>query len=258
MKALHLNIKLREHRDRSRTLKRLADDRYTEATGVTDTFKHTGRWNEVLAKAAEIVSEPRDSYEVTCTCTRVAADMGELSVAYAEYKVPEGAETENAADALGTKENPMYTYNATAVQEPLLSHPRYLGKISWDDAWVLQQYSGGAHPDTELEYNGQRGTLREFCAGLSGAAREVYNFYMAQVTHYLEVYAEATARWKGPALGYKIMTICTPPGPVVTPEGRNWIFIGEDVEISGGEVWRTAKFKLSGHGGWSEDLYEKG
>lgn len=256
MKALHLNIKLREHRDRSRTLSRLSADKYTEATGVTDTVKYTGRWSEVLAKAAEIVSEPRDEYAVTCTCTRIAADMGELSIVYAEHKVPSGAETEGSEGALGTKENPMYTYSTSAVQEPLLCHPRYMG-ISWDDAWVLQQYAGGSHPDSDLEYNGQRGTLREFCAGLSGKAREVLNYYMAGVTHYLEMYAEATARWKGEPLGYEPMTICSPPGPVVTPEGRNWLFESEGVEVSGGEVWRSAKFKLSGHGGWDVNLYKK-
>lgn len=255
MTAIYKGVALREHRDRTRVLKREAADGYTEATGVTDTVKYSGRWTDVLAKAAEIAGAAADTVEAVCTCTRVAADMGELSVVYTEYRVPEGGGGGEGSAAVGTAENPQYTFSTSDVAEPLMCHPYFRDTLNEDDKWILQQLAGGAHPDSIQEYGNLKGTLRDLCAQLSGPAAELRDFYLEGVTQYLEVYAEATARWKGSAGSWVPMTICEPPGPVHTPEGRDWLCVGVGVEESGGEVWHTAKFKLSGAGGWNKKLY---
>lgn len=256
MNAVHLNIAPREHRDRTRTLKRAAAPAYTEVTGVSETLKFTGRWEDMLARAAEIAGAGQDAYEATCTCTRIGGGLGELSVQFTEYRIPEGAgEGEETENPLGSKENPQYSFSTTEAAEPLLGHPYFAGQLTEEECWILQQYAGGAHPDSEQTYGGKTGILKDLCAALGGKAAELYNFYKQGITQYYEIYAEATARWKGEPLGYAWLTIQTPPGPVKTPAGRNWLYLGEGAEESGGEIWRTAKFKLSGPGGWSPKLY---
>ncbi len=253
--ALYRNIALREHRDRTRSLKREAAAGYTEATGVAESVKYTGTWEEVLAKAADICSEPEDAMEVACTCTRLSAGLGELTVQYTEHRVPVGSDSETSEAPLGSKENPQYSFNTTEVAEPLLGHPYFAGQLTEEECWILQQYAGGAHPDSEQTYGGKTWILKDLCAALTGKAAELYDFYKQGITQYYEVYADATARWKGEPLGYVWLTIQTPPGPVKTPAGRNWLYLGEGAEESGGEIWRTARFKLSGAGGWKEKLY---
>lgn len=253
--ALYRNIALREHRDRTRSLKREAAAGYTEATGVAESVKYTGTWEEVLAKAADICGEPEDAMEVACTCTRLSAGLGELTVQYTEHRVPVGADSETSEAPLGSKENPQYSFSTTEVAEPLLGHPYFKDQLSEEECWILQQYAGGAHPDSEQTYGGKTGVLKDLCAALTGKAAELYDFYKQGITQYYEVYADATARWKGEPLGYAWHTIQTPPGPVKTPAGRNWLYLGEGAEESGGEIWRTARFKLSGAGGWNPKLY---
>lgn len=253
--AMYRNIALREHRDRTRSLKREAAAGYTEATGVSESVKYTGTWEEVLAKAADICSLPEDAMEVACTCTRLGAGLGELTVQYTEHRVPVGADGEATEAPLGSKENPQYSFNTTEVAEPLLGHPYFKDQLTEEECWILQQYAGGAHPDSDQTFGGKTDILSKWCAGLTGKAAELYDFYKQGITQYYEVYADATARWKGEPLGYAWLTIQNPPGPVKTPEGRNWLYLGEGAEESGGEIWRTARFKLSGAGGWNEKLY---
>lgn len=254
--AVYHNVALREHRDRTRVLKREVHPLYTEATGVTETVKYSGTWEQILAEAADICSQPQDANEAVCTCTRIGGGLGELSVQFTEHRIPEGSgEGEEAEKPLGTIENPQYSFSTTEAAEPLLGHPYFKGQLSEEECWILQQYAGGAHPESEQTYGGKTGILRDLCAALTDKAAELYEFYKEGVTQYYEVYADATARWKGEPLGYAWLTIQTPPGPVKTPEGRNWLYLGEGAEESGGEIWRTARFKLSGAGGWNPKLY---
>lgn len=252
--ALYRNIALREHCDRTRSLKREAAAGYTEATGVSESVKYTGSWEEVLAKAADICSLPADEMEVACTCTRLGGGLGELSVQYAEFRKPEGSGGESGQAAPGTKENPFYTVSYTTKAESLMLHPRY-GGLTEDDRWILRQIENGAHPDSVLEYGSVKGRLRDLIAYMSYTGNQLALKYLAGVTQYLEVYTEATARWKGEDGSYPCATICTPPGPINTPSGRNWLCAGCGMEESGGEIWQTAKFILSGAGGWDSDLY---
>ena len=253
MKAIHKNIELREHVDRSRSWSRAAAVSHTEATGVEDSYKLTGRWDEILAEGESLAAAPADAWELSITAKRLGGDMGELTVTRKENTEP--APGSGEAAELGTVDNPTYTCSYSLQPEPLLVHPMFAG-LSDAERWLLQQVESGAHPDSQQEYGGMKGTLRQLCAAMSGTGQKALSFYLRGVTQYYEVHGEATARWTGTARSYEVGKTCTPPGQLNTPAGRSWICCGNGVEESGDKVVYTSQFRLSGRGGWDAELYK--
>lgn len=252
MKALHTNIALREHVDRTRSWSRAAAEAYSVATGVADSYKLTGRWAEVVAEGEKLATDPADAWQLSITATRIGGDMGELTVSRTEYAQAGGSG--GGESELGTAENPTYTCSYSLQAEPLLVHPMF-SELSEGEQWLLQQVEAGAHPDSPQEFGGMKGELRKLCNAMSGTGQKALSFYLRGVTQYYEVHGEATARWSGGPRAYEIGKICSPPGLLNTPAGRNWICCGTGVELSGDKVVYSAQFRLSGRGGWDKELY---
>lgn len=238
--------------DRSRSWSRAAGESFSVATGVTESYKLTGRWDEIVAKGEALASAPADAWQVTATATRIGGNMGELSVSLTEYAEAGGSDGEEAE--LGTAENPTYTCSYSLQPEPLLVHPMFAG-LTDGERWLLQQVEAGAHPDSPQEFGGQKGTLRAMCAAMGSTGKRALDFYLRGVTQYYEVHGEVTARWSGSPRAYEIGKICSPPGLLDTPTGRNWICCGTGVELSGDKIIYSAQFRLSGRDGWDQELY---
>ncbi len=247
--AKYHNVALREHETRRYSVGRPQATGYTEATGKKEVRTYTGLWAEVLAKATEEAGTQADAWAVVCECERQGGEIGVLTVTRTEYR-----EAQEDAE-LGSAENPIYTSSFSVQAEPLLTHPRYIDSVSEEDAELLRELEQGAAMQSVVVYSAAARTLRMALRRLTGRAAEVRDYYLRGVTEYYEVYAEATAKWKGGARSYTVGEICTPPGNPGTPEGREWLCVGVGVEKNGDEEWYTATFRLSGRGGWDKKLY---
>lgn len=247
--AKYHNVALREHETRRFSVGRPQAEQYTEATGKKEVRTYTGLWAEVLAKATEEAGTQADAWAVVCECERQGGEIGVLTVTCTEYR-----EAQDDAE-LGSAENPIYTSSFSVQAEPLLTHPRYFSTVSNAEAELLRELESGTPMLGSVVYQGKACTLRVALGKLSGMAAEVRDYYMRGVTEYYEVYGEATAKWKGKARSYTVGEICTPPGNVKTPQGREWLCTGVGMEKNGAEVWHTVSFRLSGRGGWDKKLY---
>ena len=137
MKAIHKNIELREHVDRSRSWSRAAGEAFSVATGKAESYKLTGRWAEIVAEGEKLATAPADAWQLSITATRIGGDLGELTVSSTEYAQAGGAGGSGEAE-LGTVDNPTYTCSYSLQPEPLLVHPMFSG-LSEEEQWLLQQ-----------------------------------------------------------------------------------------------------------------------
>lgn len=249
--AVYVNIAPREHEEKRISLERAHAGSFKEATGYKETTKYTGKWLDMVDMALQLVAEPEDKWAVACDLERQGGELGELTVTKTEYRTAEGEEAE-----VGTAENPAYTCSFTVQAEPLLTHP-YFDGVSKADMELLCEIENGTSPYAVVMYKGTYMQLATAAGMLSGPAAMARDYYYKGVTQYYEIYADATARWRGAASGaFEIGKICTPPGScVTTPSGRNWMCVGTGQEKQGEEVYSSASFRLSGRGGWDPVLY---
>lgn len=252
--AEYINIAPREHVEKRITMDAKPGDAYSESTGRKETTKYTGTWADMLAQATDLIGGGGGSMQVTCELERLEGGIGELTVTIEEYEVPESPPDDGDDEPLGSVENPEITCSYTVQAEPLLGHPAF-ASVNRAQAWLLQQVAAGTHPDAHIEYNGKKYVLREACDQLSGAAEKALRFYLKGITQYYEVFCEVTARSTEGELSGTPGKISVPPGNVETPEGRNWLCTGKGKTVRGDEVEYTATYRMSGAGGWNQELY---
>lgn len=251
--AVYVNVAVREHEERRVSYERAHGAEYTEATGYKEVLKYTGRWQDMCEMARSECAAPVDAWQVSCEVERGGGDMAELTLTRVQYEAAEGEGGEEKE--VGTQDNPAYSSSFTVQAEPLLCHPYFMG-VSTADMELLKELESGASAFSIVNYKGTDMQLRVALSQLSGTAKEAKDYYLRGVTQYYEVYADATARWKGGGRGaFTVGKICTPPGNPPTPAGRTWLCVGFGIEKQGDEVWYSATFRLSGAGGWDTKLY---
>ena len=250
--AVYHNIATREHEDKRLSWSREQGEEFTVAIGAREVVKYTGRWAEVVAMAEDEAGKHPDAWSVSIEAERMGGDLGELTMTKQRFR--QATEGDGAAE-VGTLENPAYSCSFTVQADPLLLHPRYRASVSDEDAELLREVENGATLLSQVTYKGMVMTLKQALAKLSGAAAELRGYYLRGVFQYHEVYADATARWKGSAATFEVGQICVPPGNPATPSGRNWKCVGYGKETNGNDVIYNARFQLSGPGGWDEKLY---
>jgi hypothetical protein len=252
--ATYHKFEVAEHEERSISRRIAAGEQYTEATGDRETVKFTGRWAEMVALMESQTGGA--GVEVSCDLERLGGGIGELRITREYYRKPAGSEGEEGGETeqLGTVAAPEVVSSFSVQAEPLLGHPLFEG-VTEAQAWLLQQVAAGTHPDARIEYNGKKYRLRDACAQLDGPAKDALELYLKGVTHYYEVYGEATARCTGSSPGGTVGKISQPPAGVETPEGRDWLCAGKGKRMSGGEVEYSASYRMSGRGGWNKKLY---
>lgn len=253
--ARHINIEPREHVERRVSMTAEQGSAYTVATGTRESYKLTGTWEDMLAAAATAVGEGGSTMAISCEVERLEGGLGELTITQEEYREPTAEEEDPADSGLGSAEHPQYSSSSDTQPAPLLTHPLFAG-ISDGDLMVLKELMDGAVMDSVITTSsGARMTLRAACSALTGPAGVAARYLYKGVKQYLEVHAEATARWKGTTNQYAAGEICTPPNAPRLAAGRNWLCVGTGTEKQGTEVWQTARFKASGPGGWDTVLY---
>lgn len=253
--ATHINIEPREHVEKRVSMSAEQGSAYTVATGMVETCKYTGSWEDMLAQAAAVVGVGGGVHGVTCEVERLEGGLGELTVTMTEYREATEEEDDPSGDGEpGTAERPQYTISSECQPVPLLTHPLF-SDLGNAELQVLKQLMDGVVLDAVIEVNGTKMKLREALNKLSGAARTAANYLYKGVTQYYEVMTEATARWKGSASTYAAGQVCMPPNAPAVRGGRNWLCMGCGEEKQGDEVWQTARFRLSGQGGWDTTLY---
>lgn len=253
--ATYINIAPREHVEKRVQMTAEQSTEYTVATGKVETYKYTGTWEDMLAQAATAVGGGGGVHGISCEVERLEGGLGELTVTMTEYREPTEAEDDPSGDSEpGTAERPQYTITSECQPVPLLTHPLFSG-LGDAELQVLKQLMDGVVLDAVIEVNGSKMKLREALDRLSGAAKTAANYLYKGITQYYEVMTEATARWKGTASTYAAGQVCTPPNAPAVTGGRNWMCMGGGEEKQGDEVWQTARFRLSGQGGWDTTLY---
>lgn len=250
--AVYHNIDTREHEEKRLSWSREQGEQFTVAIGAREVVKYTGRWSALVMMAEDEAGKHPNEYSASIELERGGGDMGEMTVTRQRFR--QATDGDGAAE-VGTIENPAYSCSFTVQADPLLLHPRYRSTVSDEDAELLREVENGASLMEIVTYKGAKKTLREALAQLTGMAAELRGYYMRGVFQYHEVYADATARWKGNAATFEIGKICVPPGNPPTPSGRNWKCVGFGKETNGKDIVYSARFQLSGPGGWDEKLY---
>lgn len=250
--AIHTNIDIREQPEYRLSWSAEAEGNNLEASGESEEVSYTGEWEALRAWATSQLAAEDVSMNVTYELTRREGGMGELRIT--REKMQEAEEDPDAEAEVGTEERPQYTISSDCQPSPILSHPMFAG-LTNTELQVLKELMDGVVLDAIIEVNGAQMKLRTALDRLTGAAKTAANYLYKGQQQYLEVFTEATARWRGSNNSYTAGVICKPPNAPAVQNGRNWLCVGTGEEKQGGEVWQTAKFRLSGQGGWDTQLY---
>ncbi len=208
---------------------------------------------------------------VEATLTRQAdGQSGKLRIVRTDYVLREETEEEEGSGGSpsepvpGEDESmPSYSTSTNAVLEPLLTHPLFADKLKNNEPALqaLKMLIDGATlsdlvRDPE-DPKGKRilGTVGQLTKGFT-LAKE---YILKGVTEFYSPHTVLTARFKVTSYESKelsqVGTIVTPKGGYPTPKGRNWLCIGQGIEITGKDYWASETYELSGPGGWDTTLY---
>lgn len=221
------------------------------AGGDTETYRYSGPWAAMLSRFNAL--DGTLTRRVEATLTRSAdGNFGELEYTYTTYiPAKEAVNADPGSTMPGSSgDNPCYDLTTSEASAPILTSP-LAANLSDEGARALKMLMDGYAPtdmfDDEL-------TIEEVA---KAANATLYDLVSKGVTEYLVQRVTLTARYKSasPVAGGGI-EIKDPPGPFgAAGKGRNWLYLGATQNMSNGEIWVTETYKLSGPGGWDENLY---
>lgn len=147
-------------------------------------------------------------------------------------------------------------------EEPIESHSRYVS-LSEEDKLNIQHLKAGRLKATSVpgEYirkdSGSGGAKIVF----EGLAEELAEKISKGISSYLaanQIWRVTYTSRKKPSatLLNGVGKINNPAGAPMPSGGRNWLFVGAQVNEVGNGYEYTLEYRLSGPGGWDEDLYD--
>lgn len=219
--------------------------------GDTETYHYTGPWATMLARFNSL--EGTLTRRVEATLTRSAdGNFGELEYTYTSYIPSKDAVNADPESSMpgSSSANPCYDLTTSEASAPLLTSPLATG-LSDEGARALKMLIDGYAP-TDM-FDDER-TIEEVA---SASNEKLFKLVSKGVTEYLVQRVTLTARYKADApVAGGGMTVKDPPGPFASAgAGREWLYLGATQNMSNGEIWVTETYKLSGPGGWEDDLY---
>ena len=248
------NITAQESLEHTRTRTRpviTGQDAYVNG-GDTETYHYTGPWEAMLARFNSL--DGSLTRRVEGTLTRSAdGKFGELEYTYTSYIPAKDAVNADPDSAMpgSSSGNPCYDLTTSEASAPILTSP-LAANLSDEGARALKMLIDGFSP-TDM-FDDER-TIEEVA---KAADEKLFNLVNKGVTEYLVQRVTLTARYKSasPVAGGG-MTVKDPPGPFASVAGndREWLYLGATQNMSNGEIWVTETYKLSGPGGWKDDLY---
>lgn len=248
------NITAQESLEHTRTRTRpviTGQDAYVNG-GDTETYHYTGPWSTMLARFNSLGGTL--TRRVEATLTRSAdGNFGELEYTYTSYIPAKDAVNADPDSAMpgSSSGNPCYDLTTSEASAPILTSS-LAANLSDEGARALKMLIDGYAP-TDM-FDDER-TIEEVA---KAADEKLFKLVNKGVTEYLVQRVTLTARYKSasPVSGGG-MTVKDPPGPFASVAGndREWLYLGATQNMSNGDIWVTETYKLSGPGGWEDDLY---
>ena len=253
MSLKQYNILAREQVEHTRTKQRpviSGQDSYV-AGGDTETYRYTGPWAAMLSRFNALDGSLTRRLEATLTRS-VDGNFGELDYTYTTYIPAKEAVNADPGNTMpgSSGDNPCYDLTTSEASAPLLTSP-LADNLSEEGARALKMLMDGYAP-TDMFDDTQ--TIEEVA---KDANETLFDLVSKGVTEYLVQRVTLTARYKSssPVAGGGI-EIKDPPGPFgAAGKGRNWLYLGATQNMSNGEIWVTETYKLSGPGGWADNMY---
>lgn len=235
------------------------EDNY-KATGETRSQEWSGPWDEILAKMAALPASL--SERLDATATRVAdGEFGTLRASWTIYEAAgDGGEGESSSTPGSSRNNPQYEVQTSAVQEPLLSHPK-LAYLPLNYLKALKMLMDGYTLEDKIYDEGHEMevTIKTLLDQIP--TPEATSLVLQGCTHYLSPQVVVTVRYvadRVPDFANICSIVDSVPGPFPSPAGgRNWLFEGPGVSVDGPQIMVSETYRLSGPGGWNSFLYSE-
>lgn len=229
-----------------------------KATGESRSQEWSGPWEDILAKMGALPASLVERLDATAT--RAAdGNFGTLRATWTLYESAAGSDGE-AQPPGSNRSNPQYEVQTSAVQEPILTHPK-LAYLPLNYLKALKMLMDGYTLDDKLYDEGHQAevTLQTLLDQIP--TPQITKLVMQGCTHYVSPQVVVTARYTAPAVP-QFATLCSivdkVPGPFPAPAGgRNWLFEGPSVSVDGSQIMVSETYRLSGPGGWNEFLYSE-
>jgi hypothetical protein len=201
-------------------------------------------WTFLLAESLEI--EPN------------RADLCKVIVSYTSKSTGEGDFDFDSAD----KDDFTYSLQITTNTEDIETNYRYKD-VSLYDKETISYVKLGSYirqaKDSYVFVDTARENPRDEITDLY--ARELVDFILKGVTSYdlqIQVWSASWTANERPQdyLFERVGTITDPPGDPPVIAGRDWLMSGLDMEQTGKTYKITARYSMSGRGGWIPQLYD--
>lgn len=241
-----------------------------KATGRVREWNFTGDYDALAEKFEEMLALGTYEAQRQCVLTRGEGGMAELVVTETGYEEDTGAGGGGGGEAWyvgGSADNPLYEYSFAETAEPILTHPLIAGVYGEgegkdDDVMSALQMVAQGGMDNAIIYlsDGKQSDVKSFLEkkGVSAKVRQmVRNPSYIDVRTRLTVSYEVDKKTSVADLG-KTYVVKTPPGPLETPENRQWMYVGGGYRKQGKKVYRQEVYLLSGPKGWDTDIYGGG
>lgn len=238
------------------------------ATGRSREWNFTGDFDALSEKFEEMLAAGSYTALRQCVLTRGDGGMAELVVTEAEYEVADGDDaggSEEAGSVGSSASNPLYEYSFAETAEPILTHPQIAGVYGDgkdDDVMSALQFVAQGGMDNAIIYlsDGKQSDVKSFLEkkGVSAKVQQ-----MVRTPSYIDVRTRLTVSYEVDKkasvaeLG-STHVVKTPPGPIGTPKGRQWLYVGGGYRKQGDKVYRQEVYLLSGPKGWDADIYGEG
>ena len=226
------------------------------ATGESRSQEWTGPWEEILAKMQQLPASLSERLDASATRT-ADGEFGTLRATWTFYEFA-GEEGQEDSPPGSDRDNPQYEVQTSAVQEPILTHPK-LAYLPLNYLKALKMLMDGYTLEDKIYSEGHQTemTIGDFLNDIP--TPEATRLVLQGVTHYVSPQVIVTVRYASASVP-QFAQICSIvdklPGPLPAPAGgRNWLFEGPSVSMDGPQIIVSETYRLSGPGGWSEFLY---
>lgn len=227
-----------------------------KATGESRSQEWSGPWEEILEKMQQLPASLAERLDATAT--RAAdGNFGTLRATWNFYEYAGAAGQEESLPG-SSREHPQYEVQNSAVQEPILTHPK-LAYLPLNYIKALKMLMDGYTLEDNIYDEGYQEelTIKELLNDIP--TPEATRLVLQGVTHYLSPQVVVTCRYAADSMP-QFATLCSVvdkvPGPFPAPAGgRNWLFEGPSISMDGPQIMVSETYRLSGPGGWSEFLY---
>ena len=229
-----------------------------KATGESRSQEWDGPWEDILAQMKSLPAS--ETARLDATATRSAdGNFGTLRATWTLYEFA-GAEGDQSAPPARRRSNPQYEVQTSAVQEPLLAHPK-LAYLPLNYIKALKMLMDGYTLEDKLYDEGHQGEVTIQTLLDQIPTPEATSLVLQGVTHYVSPQVVVTVRYaaaKVPQFATLCSIVDSLPGRFPQPAGgRNWLFEGPSVSMDGPQIMVSETYRLSGPGGWSEFLYSE-